>query len=73
MNILFDTHTFLWWTALPEKLPSTLCILLKDTEHTLFFSTSSSWEIAIKTSIGKLSLSESLETIMTDRERLPSA
>lgn len=65
MNILLDTHAFIWWTCDPEKLPGTLFTRLMDPRNTLLLSTVSSWEIMIKTGIGKLSFNEDLEMVIS--------
>lgn len=64
MNLLFDTHTFIWWTCKPEMLPAKLILQLEDTAHTLFFSVASSWEVQIKIGIGKLSFKEGWASIV---------
>jgi len=48
MNILIDTHVFLWALLEPEKLSDGAVAVLQASENTLFFSAVSSWEIAIK-------------------------
>ena len=54
MKYLLDTHTALWFVNEHEKLPlETKKILLDDT-HLFYISIASAWEIAIKSSIGKL-------------------
>ncbi len=65
MNLLLDTHTFIWWSCNPEKLPLNLLNLLKNPVNTLFFSTASTWEVQIKIGIGKLSFTEDWEKIVT--------
>lgn len=59
MKYLLDTATFLWFYFGEEKRfsPKTLKIL-EMTSNQLYFSTVSSWEIAIKYSMGKLVLKE---------------
>ena len=58
MNLLFDTHTFIWWSCNPEKLPPNLLSILIKPANTLYLSTASTWEIQIKIGIGKLSFKE---------------
>jgi PIN domain nuclease of toxin-antitoxin system len=59
MNVLLDTQCWLWWFAEEERLNAGARQLIGDGENTLYFSAASSWEIAIKCSIGKLKLPES--------------
>jgi PIN domain nuclease of toxin-antitoxin system len=55
VNILLDTHAFLWAISDSAKLSSTARQCFLDPENRLVFSAASMWEIAIKQSIGKLS------------------
>ncbi|NBC30365.1 MAG: hypothetical protein GVY29_10290 [Spirochaetes bacterium] len=54
MKYLLDTHTFLWWMTAPERLPATVVKLMRDDPGMITFSSVSAWEMAIKTSLGKL-------------------
>jgi len=54
MKLLLDTHTALWWINEYEKLSPKAKDLLLDDSNTLYISVVSMWEIAIKTSMGKL-------------------
>ena len=58
MRILLDTQCWLWWIAAPEKLSQSARRRIADKRNTVFLSAASSWEIAIKYSIGKLPLPE---------------
>ena len=58
MKVLLDTHCWLWWVAVPEKLCGTARRQIADKGNTVLLSAASSWEIAIKYSIGKLKLPE---------------
>jgi PIN domain nuclease of toxin-antitoxin system len=64
MNLLLDTHTFLWWSLEPDKLPISIRKLLSASENRIVLSVVSSWEAQIKAGLGKLVLEESLETII---------
>ncbi|NEP59187.1 MAG: type II toxin-antitoxin system VapC family toxin [Symploca sp. SIO2G7] len=55
MKLLLDTHTFLWFINDSPQL-STDAKNLLESEADLLLSVASLWEIAIKVSIGKLSL-----------------
>ncbi len=58
MNILLDTCTFLWIITDDEHLTELGRSLFSDPENEIFLSSASSWEIAIKNSLGKLLLPE---------------
>lgn len=65
MNILFDTHVFIWWDSNPEKLPTHILSACESTENTLFLSIASLWEMQIKQQLGKLELREPLSTLVS--------
>ena len=54
MELLLDTHIFLWWDSdLPELGPSARSAI-RDPANTIFISAVSVWEIAIKRRLGRL-------------------
>ena len=59
MNILLDTHTFLWYLEDSKELSSKSAEIIEDTSNSLWFSIASLWEISIKLGVGKLSLQNS--------------
>jgi PIN domain nuclease of toxin-antitoxin system len=56
--ILLDTHVWLWWLHDPSRLsdPVKAAIALEESHSGILVSTISVWEIAVKSSIGKLTL-----------------
>ncbi len=54
MNIIIDTHIFLWAVSEPEKLSTIKSDIMKNSTNTLFVSSITFIEIMIKVSIGKL-------------------
>ena len=56
MNILFDTHTFLWFMEGKADPENTAGTHIRNLENTVYFSAASYWELCIKISIGKLHL-----------------
>lgn len=58
MKILIDTHCWLWGLASPSRLNEKARGLMEDGGIAIYLSAASSWEIAIKTSLGKLNLPE---------------
>jgi len=51
MRILVDTHVLLWAVTQSSRLPVDARDLLEDTGNTLYCSTASLWEIAIKSAL----------------------
>ncbi len=73
MNILLDTHILLWVLTEDDRLPAGVMEMTKNTGNSIFFSSISMWEIAIKQSNGKLELlfsPEKLYEICLDRDIL---
>ena len=64
MNILLDTHILLWHLMDDPRLNSNKSKIIENTQHQKFLSIASLWEIAIKSSIGKLHIQQSIETIV---------
>lgn len=56
MTLLIDTQCWLWWLTEPGRLRASALSLLNDGATRILLSAASSWEIAIKYSIGKLNL-----------------
>jgi PIN domain nuclease of toxin-antitoxin system len=58
MRFLLDTHTFLWFIQDDPQLSLLARSRIEDSANELFISAATCWEIAIKVSIGKLTLTE---------------
>jgi PIN domain nuclease of toxin-antitoxin system len=68
VRILLDTHIFLWLQTEPGRLRKRLA-LLEDPRNDLLVSAVSSWEIAVKYSLGRLALPEPPERYVPERLR----
>ncbi len=66
MQVLLDTHSFLWWIDNDPRLSETAYATIQSGSNELFFSAASGWEIAIKTKIGKLRLPANLAQFITE-------
>ena len=69
MNLLLDTHIFLWLNQEPEKLSAHVLALCEDTKNTLYLSYVSPWEIQIKSKLGKLDLHSPLQDMIATQQR----
>lgn len=67
MKLLLDTHAWLWMLGAPERFNPEARALVEDEETVLLLSSASSWEIAIKWSLGKLDLPEPPEPFVLSR------
>jgi PIN domain nuclease of toxin-antitoxin system len=54
LNLLLDTHAFLWWIAGDAAMSSLARTAVGDDANVVFVSAVSAWEIATKFRIGKL-------------------
>lgn len=54
MNLLLDTHAFLWWLLGDLSLSASARDTIGDTRNDVFVSAASAWEITTKVRIGKL-------------------
>jgi PIN domain nuclease of toxin-antitoxin system len=59
-RLLLDTHVFLWWRGEPSRLPSEVRSRISDADL-VFVSAASAWEAAIKASLGRLELPDTIE------------
>lgn len=53
LDLLFDTHSFIWWADEPMKLSRAALAALEDENNRLFVSDVSIWEMQIKVQLGK--------------------
>ena len=67
MKFLLDTHIFLWWILQDPKLSHMSGDVIADSANELYFSAASTWEMVIKSAIGKLSLPASPETFVKEQ------
>jgi PIN domain nuclease of toxin-antitoxin system len=56
VKLLLDTHALLWFLGGSNRLSASARSIIEDLANTRLFSVAGAWEIAIKTSLGKLSL-----------------
>ena len=56
MKLLLDTHAALWWIADDKRLPATARRVIANANAARLLSIASAWELAIKSSLGKLKL-----------------
>lgn len=75
MNLLLDTHTFLWWITDDSQLSETARKLIGDSSNNISWSAASSWEVAIKYALGRLPLPDVPEKFLSgvlDENRIES-
>src|SRR3990167_7785265 len=60
MRYLLDTHIILWWFTTPDKIDNKARKIIRDKSTQVFLSSASFWEMAIKKSLGRLTLPHNL-------------
>lgn len=64
MRALLDTHTFIWWANADPALSPDVREVISNPANVIFLSSVTPWEMAIKSAIGKLTLSVSLSVFV---------
>lgn len=70
MKLLLDTHAFLWFAADDPRLSATARDSIENEANEVYLSAASHWEIAIKQSVGKLSLDRPFRTLISEEVEL---
>ncbi len=68
MQYLIDTHILLWWLAGDERLSAPAQEIIGKSDHIIYVSSASLWEISIKKSLGKLQLNYDLEKVLKEND-----
>lgn len=64
MTCILDTHVFLWFITGDDKLSQPLRRVIEEPGAQVCLSMASAWELAIKSSLGKLTLSRPFEELI---------
>jgi len=67
VNLLLDTHAFLWSAGNPENLSRQARAAIEDSSNDVFVSAAVAWEIAIKHGLGKLTIPSEPPVYVTAR------
>lgn len=70
MRLLLDTHAFLWFATSDRRLSTAAAAMIEDEANQSFLSIASAWELTIKQSIGKLTLTQPIEDLLGDAVKL---
>lgn len=73
-GLLLDTRVFFWWRGEPTRLPADVREAIAKAEE-VFVSAASAWEAAIKISLGRLEVPDTIEAgvVASGFEKLPIA
>ena len=69
MRVLLDTHVFLWWVNGDARLSARARTSVRDADE-VYLSIASGWEMAIKISIGKLTLASPVERFVAEQSAI---
>ena len=64
---LLDTHILLWWLSDDKRLSSKVRLLIRNRNNLIYVSAASVWEIAIKSALGKLKVSENFTSVINEQ------
>ncbi len=67
MRVLIDTHVFLWFIAGDDRLSQRVRQMIERPDNEILLSIASVWEIAVKTSIGKLTMSKPFDELIPEQ------
>ena len=70
MNLLLDTHIFIWWEIEMYKLSAERLQMLEDKNNTLFLSLAGIWEIQLKIMLGKFKFPKPLPEIIREQQNI---
>jgi PIN domain nuclease of toxin-antitoxin system len=66
-RLLLDTHVFLWWISDSSNLTAAARLAIADADNVCYLSMASCWEMAIKSSLGKLKLARPVERFVSEQ------
>ena len=69
MNLLLDSHAFIWMHEEPHKLSVKVAHEILNSANKIFLSVASVWEIQIKINLGKFNFSDTLENVIAQERR----
>ncbi len=69
MNLLLDSHTFVWAHEEPHKLSVIAALEILNPSNQLFLSVASVWELQIKIKLGKFNFSDTFENVIIQEQQ----
>ena len=70
MNLLLDTHIFIWLQIELQKVSADKLQLLEDKSNTLFISLAGIWELQLKIQNGKFKFPKPLPEIIREQQNI---
>jgi PIN domain nuclease of toxin-antitoxin system len=72
MNLLLDTHAFLWFVEENAKLSAIARSAIENPQNQKWVSIASCWKISIKVGIGKLQVSDPVDLFLNRELTVPA-
>ena len=69
MEIILDTHAFIWFVENDSKLDQSTKNLIEEKFSRVYISIASLWEMAIKMQLNKLIINKSIEEVIDDVDK----
>lgn len=69
MNLLLDSHAFVWMHEEPDKLSIKVAYEILNPANQLFLSIVTAWELRIKIALEKFSFSDTLENVIRQQQQ----
>jgi len=69
MNLLLDSHSFVWWRDEPRKLSPTAFAEISNLNNDVFLSVVTVWELQIKIALNKFTIKGGLENAIKDEQQ----
>lgn len=66
MDLLLDTHAFIWFVSETDRIPAPTLQLIRQTPGNVYVSAASLWEMAVKSNLGNLKLHRAFTEIIHD-------
>lgn len=70
MNLLIDTHFFIWLEISLGKIDKNVLIELENPSNNIFLSLASIWEMQIKIQLGKFAFPKPLQDIVDNQKNI---
>jgi len=69
MNLLLDSHSFVWMHEEPHKLSVKVAYEILNPANQIFLSVAGVWELQIKIALGKFSFSDTFENVIAQERQ----
>lgn len=68
MNLLLDSHAFVWTHEEPHKLSVKVAFEILNPANRIYLNAASVWELPIEIGLGKFRFNDTLENVITEQQ-----